>query len=147
MRCDGVNPGLLGMDKVVSEDALRNALKRMPETEGTAWLDGHLSRQRGAAARRRPGSWTPTPPSSRCTATRKAPCWATTRESPDAPRTPITPTSWRACARCWASRCIRATQHSAKHAQPGLLKLLDALPAASKARRWCAATTPSATRR
>jgi hypothetical protein len=43
MRCDGVNPGLLGMDKVVSEDALRNALKRMPEAAGTAWLDGHLS--------------------------------------------------------------------------------------------------------
>ena len=43
MRCDGVNPGLLGMSKVISEDALRNALKRIPETAGTAWLDGHLS--------------------------------------------------------------------------------------------------------
>ncbi len=43
MRCDGVNPGLLGMDKVISEDALRNALKRMPEAAGMAWLDGHLA--------------------------------------------------------------------------------------------------------
>ena len=43
IRCDGVNPGLLGMNKVISEDALRNALKRIEETEGKAWLDGHLS--------------------------------------------------------------------------------------------------------
>jgi hypothetical protein len=31
------------MNKVISEDALRNALKRIPEGEGCAWLDGHLS--------------------------------------------------------------------------------------------------------
>ena len=43
IRCDGVNPGLLGMKKVISEDALRNALKRIPEAEGTAWLDTHLA--------------------------------------------------------------------------------------------------------
>ena len=36
IRCDGVNPGLLGMNKVISEDALRNALKRIPEVEGCA---------------------------------------------------------------------------------------------------------------
>ena len=45
IRCDGVNPELLGMGKVISEDALRNALKRIPETEGTVWLDAHLSGQ------------------------------------------------------------------------------------------------------
>ncbi len=43
IRCDGVNPGLLGMDKVISEDALRNAIRRIPEAEGTAWLDRHLA--------------------------------------------------------------------------------------------------------
>ena len=43
IRCDGVNPGLLGMNKVVSEDALRNALKRLPEAEGCVWLESHLS--------------------------------------------------------------------------------------------------------
>jgi Transposase DDE domain group 1 len=43
IRCDGVNPGLLGMGKVVSEDALRRALAAIPEAEGIAWLDGHLS--------------------------------------------------------------------------------------------------------
>ena len=43
IRCDGVNPGLLGMSKVISEDALRRALIAIPETEGVAWLDGHLA--------------------------------------------------------------------------------------------------------
>lgn len=42
IRCDGVNPGLLGMNKVISEDALRRALAAIPEGEGIAWLDGHL---------------------------------------------------------------------------------------------------------
>jgi len=43
IRCDGVNPGLLGMRKVISEDALRRALTAIPEAEGVAWLDSHLS--------------------------------------------------------------------------------------------------------
>jgi Transposase DDE domain len=43
IRCDGVNPGLLGMNKVLSEDALRRALTAIPEAEGVSWLDGHLN--------------------------------------------------------------------------------------------------------
>lgn len=43
IRCDGVNPGRLGMSKVISEDALRRALIALPETEGVAWLDGPLA--------------------------------------------------------------------------------------------------------
>ena len=43
IRCDGVNPGLLGMNKVISEDALRRALAAIPEAAGVAWLDGHLN--------------------------------------------------------------------------------------------------------
>ena len=42
IRCDGVNPGLLGMRKVISEDALRRALAAMPAAQGVAWLEGHL---------------------------------------------------------------------------------------------------------
>jgi hypothetical protein len=42
IRCDGVNPGLLGMNKVVSEDALRRALSAIGEQEGVAWLDRDL---------------------------------------------------------------------------------------------------------
>jgi hypothetical protein len=43
IRCDGINPSLLEMNKVISEDSMRNALKRIPETEGTAWLDQHIT--------------------------------------------------------------------------------------------------------
>ena len=43
IRCDGVNPGLLGMNKVISEDGLRNALKHMDGEAGKTWLDGHMS--------------------------------------------------------------------------------------------------------
>lgn len=44
IRSDGVNPGLLGMNKVVSEDALRRGLAKIPEDEGVAWLREHLER-------------------------------------------------------------------------------------------------------
>ena len=43
IRCDGVNPGLLGMNKVISEDALRRALTAIPEAEGVSGLDGPLN--------------------------------------------------------------------------------------------------------
>jgi hypothetical protein len=42
LRADGVNPPLLGMRKVVSEDAVRRALKKMPAGSGIAWLREHL---------------------------------------------------------------------------------------------------------
>ena len=42
IRRDGVNPGLLGMNKVISEDALRRALSAIPEGEGVGWLEGRL---------------------------------------------------------------------------------------------------------
>lgn len=42
IRCDGVNPGLLGMNKMISKDALRRALLAIAEDEGVSWLDGQL---------------------------------------------------------------------------------------------------------
>src|SRR5499433_3693911 len=42
LRCDAVNPPLLGMGKVVSEDALRRALAKIDEGAGMQWLQGHL---------------------------------------------------------------------------------------------------------
>jgi len=38
LRCDAVNPQLLGMSKVVSEGALRRALAKIDETAGAQWL-------------------------------------------------------------------------------------------------------------
>jgi hypothetical protein len=42
LRGDTVNPPLLGMSKVMSEDSVRGNLGKMDETEGVAWLQDHL---------------------------------------------------------------------------------------------------------
>lgn len=43
LRNDGVNPGLLGMQRILSEDALRRALSHLAERDKTAaWLKNHL---------------------------------------------------------------------------------------------------------
>lgn len=45
IRCDGVNPDLLGMNKIISEDSMRGALKKIASvpTSG-AWLQSHLGK-------------------------------------------------------------------------------------------------------
>jgi hypothetical protein len=43
LRGDAVLPELLGMTKVLSEDAIRRAFKAIDEEEGAAWLRGHLA--------------------------------------------------------------------------------------------------------
>jgi hypothetical protein len=43
IRMDGVNPGLLGMKKVLSEDSARRGLKKVDEAEGIQWLEEQLS--------------------------------------------------------------------------------------------------------
>jgi hypothetical protein len=42
LRGDGVNPGLLGMTKVVSEDSVRRGIQRMDEVDGVHWLQNSL---------------------------------------------------------------------------------------------------------
>jgi hypothetical protein len=42
LRCDAVNPPLLGMKKVVSEDAVRRNLAKIEERAGLGWLQTHL---------------------------------------------------------------------------------------------------------
>ena len=42
LRCDPVNPPLLGMAKVVSEDAVRRALSKIEAEAGRAWLQEQL---------------------------------------------------------------------------------------------------------
>jgi hypothetical protein len=42
LRGDGVNPGLLGMTKVASEDSVRRGLSAMKEEESGSWLKKHL---------------------------------------------------------------------------------------------------------
>ena len=42
LRCDPVNPPLLGMRKVLSEDSVRRGLARIDEAKGLDWLRNHL---------------------------------------------------------------------------------------------------------
>ncbi len=44
VRSDNVNPALLGMTKVVSEDTVRRGFKQMDEHAGISWLTEHMRR-------------------------------------------------------------------------------------------------------
>ena len=55
LRFDTVNPELLGMSRVISEDATRRALKAMDEEMAVAWLDGQLHTATASALSL--GSW------------------------------------------------------------------------------------------
>lgn len=55
LRFDSVNPELLGMTRVITEDATRRALKSIDEQAGIAWLDGQLHQSTEAALAL--GSW------------------------------------------------------------------------------------------
>jgi hypothetical protein len=126
IRCDGVNPGLLGMNKVISEDALRNALKRIPETEGCTWLDGHLSDSVTALL---DAAWILD------TDTTIKPLYghqegAVISYNPKKPGRPSHSyhTYLMAGLRLVLGVEVCAgNEHTAKHAQPGLLKVLDDL--------------------
>ena len=62
LRGDAVSPQILGMKKIISEDALRRALARMSAEQSQAWLAPQLMGSVQA------GSWISTPPSSLCMA-------------------------------------------------------------------------------
>lgn len=42
LRGDAVNPRLLGMRKVVSEESVRRSLDKIDAAAGMAWLSAHL---------------------------------------------------------------------------------------------------------
>src|SRR5437667_3859247 len=42
LRGDGINPELLGMTRVASEDSVRRGIKGMDEGESDQWLKKHL---------------------------------------------------------------------------------------------------------
>lgn len=127
IRCDGINPGLLGMNKVISEDALRNALKRIPQGEGTAWLEAHLS---ASVAPLLDAPWILD------TDTTIKPLYghqegALIGYNPKKPGRPSHAyhTYLMAGLRQVLGVEVGAgNEHTARHAQPGLLKILDALP-------------------
>jgi hypothetical protein len=131
IRCDGVNPGLLGMGKVISEDAMRGALKRMPETEGIEWLDRHLA---DSVTPLLDAAWILD------TDTTVKPLYgkqegAVVSYNPKKPGRPSHTyhTYLMAGLRQVLGVEVHAgNEHAAKHTQPGLLKLIDELPARRK---------------
>jgi hypothetical protein len=133
IRCDGINPELLGMRKVISEDALRKALARMPEAEGTAWLDSHLS---DSVAALLDAAWILD------TDTTIKPLYGHQEGAVIGynPRKPGRPSHayhtylMAGLRQVLGVEVCAGNEHTAKHAQPGLLKVLDALPAERKPR-------------
>lgn len=133
IRCDGINPGLLGMHKVISEDALRNALKRVPEAAGTTWLETHLS---GSVLPLLDAPWILD------TDTTIKPLYghqegAVIGYNPHKPGRPSHAyhTYLMAGLRQVLGVEVRAgNEHTASHARPGLLKILDGLPPQRKPR-------------
>jgi len=131
MRCDGVNPVLLGMRKVISEDALRNALKRIPEAEGIAWLEGHLS---DSVLPLLDAPWVLD------TDTTIKPLYGHQEDAligynPKKPgrSSPAYHSYLMAGLRLVLGVEVSAgNAHTARHAQPGLLKVLDSLPLEKK---------------
>ena len=91
LRCDAVNPRLLGMKKVVSEDAVRRGLAKIDEAAGLTWLQTHLD-YCVRPLLSEPWVLTPIARSSRYMGIRKARCWVTTRTNRGGRRTATTPT-------------------------------------------------------
>jgi len=131
IRCDGVNPELLDMNKVISEDSMRCALKRIPEAEGTAWLDQHIA---DSTALLLDAPWIMD------TDTTVKPLYgkqegAVISYNPTKPGRPSHTyhTYIMAGLRLVLGVEVHAgCEHAAKHTQPGLLEILDDLPASRK---------------
>ena len=49
LRGDMVSPQILGMNKIISEDAMRRALSRLSAQDSQAWLEPHLKKSTTAA--------------------------------------------------------------------------------------------------
>lgn len=131
IRCDGVNPGLLGMNKVISEDAMRGALKRIPQAQGCAWLDEHLC---DSVAPLLDAAWILD------TDTTVKPLYgkqegAVISYNPKKPGRPSHTYHTYLMAglrQVLGVEVHGGNEHAARHTQPGLLKILDDLPLSRK---------------
>jgi hypothetical protein len=144
LRNDGVLPELLGMEKIVSEDAVRRGFKAIAENKGQPWLQRHLDY---------------------CTAPLLSEPWVLDMDStvkplyghqegaalgynPKKPGRPshVYHTYTIAGLRLVLDADVVAgNQHASSHAAPGLWALLDRIPAIA-GQPCCAATAASAQR-
>jgi hypothetical protein len=126
LRGDGVSAQVLGMRRVVSEDALRRALARMPATAAESWLRAHLLRSVRPAL---------TTPWVLDVDTTIKPLFggqagAVVSYNPHKPGRPshALHTYWVSNLRLVLDvRLSAGNEHAAKHALPGLIELLDGL--------------------
>ena len=127
IRCDGVNPELLGMSRIISEDGLRRALGAIDADLGVAWLDKHLRESTRALL---DAPWVLD------IDTTIKPIYgkqegAVVSYNPHKPGRPSHSyhTYLMAGLRLVLGMDVKAgNQHSANHSLPGLLHLLDGLP-------------------
>ena len=127
LRNDGVLPELLGMKKIVSEDAVRRGFKTIGADEGREWLRGHLDYCMapllaepwiiGCRIRR----------SNRSTGIRKAPCLATIPRS-RAVRVMSTTPIRSLCGWCSMWMSLLATSMLRSMPRQRLWQLLDRIP-------------------
>jgi hypothetical protein len=96
LRGDTVTPALLGITRVLSEDAVRRGLGKIDEPAGAAWLRGHLD-DTVRPLLSAPWTWIATPRSRRCTAIRRGQRSVTTHTSPGVHPRPTTASRSPAC--------------------------------------------------
>lgn len=131
LRADGVSPQILGMKKIISEDALRRSLARMSAQQSATWLEPQLLRSVQPALN--------TPWILDIDTTIK-PLFgkqegAQISYNPHKPGRPshALHTYWVGNLRLVLDVVVSpGKQHSAAHAKPGMTALLDQLPAAQK---------------
>ncbi len=126
-----MNPGLLEMSKVVSEDALRKGLLRILEAAGTTWLDGHLDESTAGLL---DAAWI-LDTDTTVKVLYGHPEGAVVAYNPKKPGRPSHSYHIYLMAglRLVLGVEVHAgNEHSSKPGQPGLLKILDALPLAKK---------------
>jgi hypothetical protein len=121
------------MRKVISEDGLRNALKNIAEERGISWLDGHLCE---SVTHFLDAPWVMDTDTTIKTLYGK-------QEGAEIGYNPKKPGRPSHAYHTYLMAGLRlvlgvevcaGNQHSAKHAQPGLLRVLDALPPERKPR-------------
>jgi hypothetical protein len=148
LRCDPVNPSLLGMAKVASEDSVRRNLEKIDEAKGLAWLQAHLDYTTAPLLGE---PWvldmdSTITPSSLYTGIRKVPRSATTHTSPAGRRTATTPTCCRACGWCCGSMRCPATNITLATRRRGCGRCWTTWDRAAS-QPCCAVTSPGASNR
>ena len=102
LRHDGINPPLLGMSKVCSDDSVRRALESIDQEKAEVWLKQHLTVPLHPMMQE---GWIldMDTRSNRSMANRRVRRSVTTHTSPDGPRIATIPTCSPTCAWFWVS--------------------------------------------